>query len=308
MRPHRVDNSPDREALHWLIALQEAPADMVLRDRFRGWVQASPTHAEAWRDLNRVDDLIGRALSSPKPAMPARRVRRPMVMTAFALAACLLLAFLPLVQTRWQADYRTVTGAMRQISLADGSRMMLAPDSAVSVSLGADQRRVVLLRGEAFFDVQRDPARPFTVVAGDSSIRVLGTAFNVRRLAVGAEVAVAQGAVRVSRADTQVDLQPGDSMDTSQGQHGIRSTLPTELVAPWRQGQLVVKDRSVADVVDTLRRYHDGIIMLHGSALAERRITGIFTPDDPKAALTALVAPLGGSVMRVTPWFLLVIG
>lgn len=308
MRPHRVDNSPDREALHWLIAMQEAPDDVALRDRFRVWVQASPAHAEAWGDLNRVDDLIGRALSSAKPAMPPHRVRQPVVVTVFALAACLLLAFLPLVQARWQADYRTATGAMRQISLADGSRVMLAPDSAVSVSLGADQRRVVLLQGEAFFDVQRDPARPFTVFAGDSSIRVLGTAFNVRRLQSGAEVAVAQGVVQVSRADTHVDLRPGDSIDTSQGQYGIRSTLPTELVAPWRQGQLVVKDRTIADVVDTLRRYHEGVIMLHGSALAERRITGIFTPDDPEAALTALVAPLGGSVIRVTPWFVLVTG
>lgn len=308
MRPHRVDNIPDREALHWLIALQEAPADMVLRDRFRAWVQASPIHAQAWRDLNRVDDLIGQALSVAKAAPPPRRARPVTVKAAFAMAACLLLAFFPVLQAGLQADHRTATAEMRRVALADGSRVMLAPDSAITVSLGEDRRMVELLRGEAFFDVQRDAARPFTVIAGDSSVRVVGTAFNVRRLVVGAEVAVAQGAVRVSRADTQVDLQPGDSIDTSRGQHGIRSTLPTELVAPWRQGQLVVKDRSVADVVDTLRRYHDGMIMLHGSALAERRITGIFTPDDPEAALTALVAPLGGSVMRVTPWFLLVIG
>ena len=310
MRPHRVDTPPDREALHWLIALQEAPGDTVLRDHFRAWLQASPTHADAWRDLNRVDDLIGQALSAAEAAPPPRRARpvTAMAMTAFALAACLLLAFVPMLQAGLQADHRTTTAEMRRIVLADGSRVMLAPDSAITVSLGEGKRAVALLRGEAFFEVQRDPARPFTVVAGDSSVRVVGTAFNVRRLAAGAEVAVAQGAVQVSRADTHVDLRPGDSIDTSQGQHGIRSTLPTELVAPWRHGQLVVKDRSVADVVDTLRRYHDGVIMLHGSTLAERRITGIFTPDDAEAALTALVAPLGGSVIRVTPWFVLVIG
>lgn len=308
MHPHRVDTPPDREASHWLIALQEAPDDMVLRDRFRAWLQASPIHAQAWRDLNRVDDLIGQALSAAKAAPPPRRARPVMGMAAFGLAACLLLAFIPMRQAGLQADHRTTTAEMRRIALADGSQVMLAPDSAITVSLGEDKRVVALLRGEAFFEVQRDPARPFTVVAGDSSVRVVGTAFNVRRLQSGAEVAVAQGAVRVSRADTQVDLRPGDSIDTSQGRHGLRSTLPTELVAPWRQGQLVVKDRSVADVVDTLRRYHDGIIMLHGQALAERRITGIFTPDDPEAALTALVAPLGGSVIRVTPWFVLVIG
>ena len=308
MRPHRVDNTPDREALHWLIALQEAPGDTVLRDRFRAWLQASPAHAEAWRDLNRVDDLIGQALSTAKAAPSPRRSRSVTVKAAFALAVCLLLALVPMLQVGLQADHRTTTAEMRRIALADGSWVMLAPDSAITVSLVEDKRVVTLLRGEAFFDVQRDPAHPFTVVAGDSSVRVLGTAFNVRRLQSGAEVAVAQGAVQVSRADIHVDLRPGDRIDTSQGQHGIRSTIPTELVAPWRQGQLVVKDRTVADVVDTLRRYHDGVIMLHGSALAGRRITGIFTPDDPEAALTALVAPLGGSVMRVTPWFLLVIG
>lgn len=307
MRPHLVHNTPDQEALQWLLALQEAPDDLVLRDRFRVWQMAAPAHAEAWRDLNRLDDLIGQAFTAPQVVEPSRRPR-PVVAVAFALAACLLLAFVPMLQTRLQADYRTGIAEMRQVGLGDGTLVTLAPDTALTVSMEAETRAVSVLRGEAFFQVSRDPSRPFTVFAGDSSARVLGTAFNVRRLAVGAEVTVAEGLVQVTRAHTQARLEPGDGIDTSQGEHGVRTTLPAQLVAPWRQGQLVIKDRPIGDVVDTLRRYHGGIIVLQGSALAERRITGIFNPDDAEAALTALVAPQGGSVIRITPWFLLVTG
>jgi len=60
-------------------------------------------------------------------------------------------------------------------------------------------RNVHLIRGEALFVVERDSARPFTVTAGDTTVRALGTQFNVRRRAEGADVAVVEGAVQVTR-------------------------------------------------------------------------------------------------------------
>jgi transmembrane sensor len=70
----------------------------------------------------------------------------------------------------------------------------------------------------------------------------------------------------------------------------------------------VVDDASIAEVVDKLRRYHRGVILLADRALAARRIAGVYNLGSPVAALRAAVEPHGGSVRELTPYMLLVTG
>ncbi len=72
-----------------------------------------------------------------------------------------------------QADYHTATDEQRRIQLADGSTALLNPDIAIKEALQPDQRRVELLRGEAYFQISPAAERPFWVVAG--------TEFDVKR-------------------------------------------------------------------------------------------------------------------------------
>lgn len=313
MSPPRED-CPQRQALHWLVARQENPGDAQMHRRFQAWLDQAESHRQAWDELTGLDALIVQAHSHNAPArrvVPRLTTRGGMLArggAALALAACLAVAVLPSLSLRWRADAITGTGEIRQISLDDGSRVTLAPDSAVAIAHGSAARDVTLLRGEAFFEVARDPARPFTAHAGDSAARVLGTAFNLSRHGDGAMVAVAEGSVQVSRGERAHRLGAGDWVDTTAADLAAHGSVPVALVAPWRHGQLAVRDGKVAEVVDVLRRYHHGAILLHGSALAERRVTGSYDPSSPEQALTALVAPLGGRVIRLTPWLLVVSG
>ncbi|MGH6978378.1 MAG: hypothetical protein ACRED4_03670, partial [Brevundimonas sp.] len=84
-----------------------------------------------------------------------------------------------------------------------------------------------------------------------------------------------------------------------------RGTAPSELIGAWRDGRLAVQDRPVTEVVEALRPWHRGVILVPPGALAGRRVTGIYDLRDTARAMTALTKAHGGRVTQVTPWLLI---
>lgn len=298
------------EAARWLVALEEEPDDPALLARVAAWRAASPANELAWTNTSDIYGLMTRAAPS-RPAPEMRRVARRHVYAGalgLALAACLAFAFGPDLLVRLRADQVTSTAEVRSIGLDDGSTVQLGPDSAIEVAYAGDDRRVRLLKGEAFFQVTPDPKRPFSVVAGDIQTTALGTSFNVRLVKAGAEVAVRTGRVRVENAiswpPVTLHLAPGSWTHVADSGKVERGVVPPEEVAPWLHGQIVARDRPMADVVDELRRYTPGLIVIADSALRGRRVTGVYNLSDPVMALRAIVGAHGGSVREVSPWLL----
>ncbi len=212
--------------------------------------------------------------------------------------------FLPGLVLRLQADCATGAGEWRQVHLADGSTVDLGPDSAIDIG----ERRVRLLSGRAYFDVMHDPARPFQVEAGPMRVTDLGTGFDVRLEPDGVAVAVKHGLVRIDDPDAAPPvserLDPGEWIQVSRGGQTTRGDEPVEQVAAWREGRLIARDQPVSEVVDALRPYFPGLILVTGSALAGRHVTGVYDLRDPAEALQALAAAHGGVVHRISPWLL----
>src|SRR5262245_4585972 len=181
MKPEQEETQLVREALEWLIMLQEEPDSGEVLTDFAAWRATSPEHAAAWNEAQRVWKLLGDALPTPSlpqsqhdqdivspfsstpPArsspslrslfrhMPATqfvsRHRRSFTVTVVALAASVLFVFFPVLQLYWQADYMSSTGEVRQLQLADGSTVHLSADSALAVDYSTSMRRVRLLSG-----------------------------------------------------------------------------------------------------------------------------------------------------------------
>jgi transmembrane sensor len=309
--PPEEEDRATLEAARWLVALEEEPDDAGLHARIAAWRAASPTNESAWVNTSDIYGLMATAAPARqapvvRPSFGRRRAYAGAV--GLALAACLAFAFGPDVLVRLQADQVTSTAEVRSLGLDDGSMVRLGPDSAIEVAYAGDSRRVRLLKGEAFFEVTPDPRRPFSVVARDIETTVLGTSFNVRFVGASAEVAVRTGLVRVdnaaSRPSVALRLEPGDWAQVGWSGKVERGAIPPEEVAPWLHGQIVARDRPMADVVDELRRYTSGAIVIADSALRGRRVTGVYNLSDPVAALRAIVGVHGGSVRQVSPWLL----
>ena len=119
------------------------------------------------------------------------------------------------------------------------------------------------------------------------------------------------GAVEVSLAEggMHTRLAPGEhlSVERATGRFS-KSTDPAADIAAWRTGRLSVDGATMAEVVQELRRYHRGLIVLEDRALAERRVTGTFDLGHPIEALQAAVRSQKGNIRQLTPFLLVVTG
>lgn len=308
-------------ASEWLLALTEAPDDARLRAAFRAWLDACPDHARDWEEMERTYRLMGLTVpefraawaAPPSPApQPVGRLRRRAVAGMTALAAGLALVVASGLPLRLSADAVTATAETQVLRLDDGSTVQLAPESAVAVALSPGDRRVHLLRGEAFFDVAPDPGRPFVVTAGAVETTVLGTAFDVKRQGDGAWVGVQRGRVRVSDTlgtpPVSETLEAGDWVSLGAARTPARGQQPPTQMAAWTQGDLIARDTPTAAVIDALRPYFSGAIILRGGALARQPLTGVYRLSDPVEAVRAIAETQGASVRRLSPWLLVVEG
>jgi transmembrane sensor len=299
-----------KEATRWLILLQEQPDDRALKATFEAWLAASPANAAAWAETSDLGALIAKspprhrhAWERTKPARRAGKVAA--AISALAVAAAIVIALAPNLLLRFTADYATGTAELRAISLPDGSLVRLAADSAIDVDYAVGERRVRLMAGGAFFEVEPDAARPFTVAAETIETTVLGTAFDVRLQGDGATVAVRDGSVRVERAGALLDrLGPGDwirAMDSGAVEQGAG---PPDQAGAWVRGELIARDQPVSDIVDQLRGYFHGAIFVTDDALAAGRITGLYDLTDPVQTLRAIALTHDAKLLRISPWVL----
>ena len=310
----RVLPTPAQEqaALAWLSLLHDQPSSGD-QATFSHWLQADPAHAEAYAQAQVIWELSevpartladedALALQGYLNAM--NRSRRSSVRRwsgGLALAASLLL--MVSMGAGWQpsrwfddlgADYVSAPGQVRSVTLADRSVITLDADSAIAVDFSRGERHVEVRRGAAFFSVSHT-GEPFVVDANQGEARVLGTQFEVRLQPMGAQVSVLSGRVGVTPgkgAEQQV-LGADQQVAYSAGQARALQAIDAQAQLAWRQGWLNYYKAPLADVVQDLRRYYPGRIVLLNDELGTRRISGSFPSHDPQAVLASLQGLLG---------------
>jgi transmembrane sensor len=293
-------------AADWHFRLRAAPQDMDLQSTFESWLAQDLRHAEAWLLAQRAWSLAGETGAMVTPvtaAAPATRRHRSLA--ALALAACLALLLLWPGIGWWGADYSTGTAQTRNVALADGSTLLLDAGSAADTVFDATRRSVTLLRGEAYFAVAPDAARPFTVRAGELSITVTGTAFSVGLTERSISVALAHGSVKLQHEGRgeEILLRPGERVEIERGSGAVQ-TAPVDpaAIAAWRNGRLAVQDVALGDVVAAIRRHHRGLILIPDETLLARKVTGVFDLQDVPRALQTLAGPYGARVDQYSPY------
>lgn len=295
------------EAAGWFARLNTNTISHADLAAFRTW-RAVPEHADAYAQIEHIwgkaaglsDDAdIQAAVAAVKPRRSAGSritdlwralARRPMLGIGLAVAAGALAMLSPRLV---DGDlYATRIGEQRTVRLADGSRIQLDTDSRVKVRLSGGRRDIDLVRGQALFDVAHDPSRPFTVRAGQTEVRALGTRFDVRRFSDSVKVTLLEGRVEVRRRrDHSVkpwSLEPGQQVLS-----GLAPSSPRRVdvaaATSWTQGQLVFRDTPLSAAIAEVNRYSTRPITLDSDRLSDEPINGVFQTDDTDAFLKAVV-------------------
>lgn len=177
--------------------------------------------------------------------------------------------------------YRTAVSENRVVHLSDGSRVTLNTDSRIHVSLTASERRIDLQRGEVFFEVSKDPSRPFVVYADGRRVIAVGTKFSVMRVQDDLRVVVTEGRVRVvertpDNAEPAVELTAGNIARVSEAGVLVREiSIPeAEQSLSWRSGFVMFRATALAEAVVEFNRYNERQLVLADPELAEFRIGG----------------------------------
>lgn len=283
------------QAVDWAIRLHDGDLSDAERQALDQWLDRCPDHARALDVARELMGDAGRALADD-PDFTRRLVRstRKSGRTIIALAFVAALAgggfFLGGGPLMLQADVISASNEMPVVRLPDGSRVHLNGKSAIAEHFTATDRRIVLLEGEVFFEVEKDATRPFIVEAGAGRIKVTGTAFNVNLLDGGTEVVVTDHTVAVagkaSGRPTRIEAGQKLFYDRS-GVVGPVEAVPSGLEVPWRSGRLIFENRPLATVVEEVFRHIPGKVVVARRSVAEKRISGSFDISNPQEALAS---------------------
>lgn len=195
--------------------------------------------------------------------------------------------------------FATQRGERLNVELADGSTLRLNGATSLDVTITPRTRVVEMRRGEAYFDIAHEAARPFIVHAAASTTRVLGTAFDLDVTAGDVRLAVYRGKVRFggsAGAGRDVVVPAGWRSRFTGG----RAVAPTRFDAAqpdWRQDWLDVDDLRLADLVEALNRRGGPLVETPPAPLGNLQLAGRFKIDNPRQLLDAIGAVYGFEVV-----------
>ena len=320
----------DAAANDWLVRKTAGDLDASEEARFQDWLAADARHRQAWQeswfaweDMARLTHLAERETLQPaalrerlalwlqrSTAAGCGALLRPVYAVA-AIAALLavtiwLVAPFPSATSGFAELYSTKVAEIRDFRLPDGSTITLGAKSSAGWSTAGNTRRITLLEGEAFFAVAGDAARPFVVQAGDTEVRVIGTQFDIHRGPGTLRVAVAAGAVQVSRVSGATDdvrrLQAGQQIVVAHAQPlGAVRNIDIKGAGDWRNGRLVYEDVTLDEVIADANRYYDGEIQFAANELRGLKITASFQTTEIEQFIDTLLTVLPVKVARPEP-------
>lgn len=293
-------DSPEATAAAYFSIFRSPRATARDYEDFESWHARDEANRIAWASVERAWEgsaamrTEARILEIRERALANRRGRKAWVRPA--IAACLALAMVggvvavqrhreasaPVAQA--VADSRVIfTGVGQQSTfrMTDGSVITANTATALTVAESDTRRSTTIREGEAFFEVAKNPRKPFTVTAGGVTVTALGTQFAVRTVGGRVDVTLAEGHVRVDmpaadgRAAQSTVLQPGQELVWN-GRSYRTAAVEVERRLAWRSGVIDFDRVPLAQAVAEINRYSPQEIIVSSPAIASHPISGTF--------------------------------
>lgn len=295
--PEMDNRSVDAQAASWFTHNRNNRS-RASRKAFSQWLER-PGHAHAYQQFEQLwDDLAAlKQLNKPVELRPRRKTYwRPALAAAAALVCALLTSNLGAPAAFFEQQLASQDGQPRSLTLPDGSRLNLNANTRVRVEFDAERRLVHLDQGQVFLDVAPNKERPLFVDAGNARVRVVGTAFDLRRGQQELVLSVEHGLVAFEapgerREPLLVGARERAVYNFARGDLS-RQALSDGEVADWRSGHVSFRNRELSSLVDEVSLYRPAAVLLADPALAKYRVSGNLDVNDPDALLNALPALL----------------
>ena len=176
------------------------------------------------------------------------------------------------------------------VTLSDGTKVMLNANSTLEYPASFDDAEVreVRLKGEAHFEVTKNPHRPFVVKAGEMQTQVLGTIFDVKAYRKDApKVTLMQGKVKVSNADTEVEMRPGQTATLQSDKIVVSKASPS--ASDWLEGDFDMDQVTLAEAMSDIGAWYNKTVVFQSQTNMDKLIHFRFSR---KASLQEIITAL----------------
>ncbi|MDR6784556.1 transmembrane sensor [Pedobacter africanus] len=195
----------------------------------------------------------------------------------------------------------TARGETYQVRLPDGSLVYLNAASSLTytASLIENEKRVVKLSGEGYFEVAKDKKHPFIVKTNKQEVEVLGTHFNISSYADDEveKTTLLEGNVRLYAAGSSKILKPGQQAKLSEGKMQINET-DTDLAVAWKNNEFVVESEQIESIMKMIERWYNVEIVYIGEK-TKQRFSGKVSRFDKLSKVLEIVESTGEAHFEV---------
>lgn len=186
------------------------------------------------------------------------------------------------------------------VTLSDGTKVMLNANSTLEYPASFDDAEVreVRLKGEAHFEVTKNPHRPFVVKAGEMQTQVLGTVFDVKAYRKDApKVTLMQGKVKVSNADTEVEMRPGQTA-TLQSDKIVVSKASSS-ASDWLEGDFDMDQVTLAEAMSDIGAWYNKTVVFQSQANMDKLIHFRFSRRASLQEIITALNEMGVAKVRI---------
>ena len=281
--------------IHKKLANQLNQAEELL---FNEWINATPENLKEFQTLEQIwkksseiklpqavntekaFTKLSLKIQKPTQTDEVRRLRmKPSSLLRYAVAASVLIAICiggiyffksePQIQS-----FATSHREKKQIKLEDGTLVFLNSNSSLNIEdFSRSTERKLELKGEAYFEVAKDPQRKFIVRLASGSIEVLGTKFNVLSSSSLEEITVTEGHVRFTSKDSKsVDAIVNQKIEIKDSNLEVRDEQDFNEIA-WHTNMLQFNNTELSEVCKDLSKYYNTNISLSKECLSKLRFT-----------------------------------
>lgn len=186
------------------------------------------------------------------------------------------------------------------VTLSDGTRVMLNANSTLEYPASFDDAEVreVRLKGEAHFEVTKNPHRPFVVKAGEMQTQVLGTIFDVKAYRKDAsKVTLMQGKVKVSNADTEVEMRPGQTATLQSDKIVVSKASPS--ASDWLEGDFDMDQVTLAEAMSDIGAWYNKTVVFQSQANMDKLIHFRFSRRASLQEIITALNEMGVAKVRI---------
>lgn len=323
----------EEAATTWAVR-RHAGLNDIEAEEFQQWLEEDPRHFGAFSEADLALSVLAPPLNARQRRELGRQLaaaspRRPPVFRRWlAYAGAGLAAAAAFVFAARSFDFDSPHDRERMVArplqhtLADGSVVQLNENAEFEPAFTPATRGVKLLKGEAHFQVAKDPGKPFIVEAGGVKVRAVGTAFSVRFDPKSVEVLVTEGHVKVSETPMamadhpapEVIPPPARETDLLAGQRTVialadEATAPTVTAVStseiqkelaWREMRFELSGASLEEAVELFNRKGGVQLEIGDSALRSMHISGIYWANNPDQFAELVGTTLGLKASHVS--------